>query len=80
MKSLCLQVDAYARERKLRVVGVYYASERLEDTALSPVAARIAEKVQQRCCADAALFIVRSSVFPSFRGLGPKHLTSVNKP
>lgn len=55
-------MDAYARERELRVVGVYYASERLEDTALSPVAARIAEKVQQRCCADAALFIVRTSI------------------
>ena len=53
------QVDAYATERKLQVVGVYHASERLTDAALSPVAARIAEKVQQRCCPHAGLFMVR---------------------
>ncbi len=59
------QVDAYAAEKKLQVVGVYHASERLSDAALSPVAARIAEKLQQRCCPQSAVFIVR--LFPVHR-------------
>ena len=57
-------MDAYAAERELQVVGVYYASERLADAALSPVAARIGEKLQQRCCAQSAVFIVRPSSPP----------------
>ena len=58
-RSMPAQVDAYAAEKKLQVVGVYHASERLDDAALSPVAARIAEKLQQRCCPQSAVFIVR---------------------
>ena len=52
------QVSAYAAERKLQLIGVYHASERLNDAALSPIAARIAEKLQQRCCPQSAVFIV----------------------
>ena len=63
--SECSQVHAYAAEKQLQVVGVYHASERLDDASLSPVAARIGEKLQQRCCAQSAVFIVRS---PSNQG------------
>jgi hypothetical protein len=68
--SCCTQVDAYAAERKLQVVGVYFASERLTDSSLSPVAARIGDKLQQRCCAQSAVFIVRPC--PATGGMQPK--------
>jgi Uncharacterised protein family (UPF0172) len=43
------QVDAYAREKKLQLVGYYQANEHLSDLELGPTGRRLADKLQQRC-------------------------------
>ena len=60
--SVCTaQVDAYARERKLQLVGYYQANEKLDDITFSATGRKIADKLQQRCPQACAVVVSENS-------------------
>ncbi len=52
-----VQVDAYARQQGIEVVGYYHANERLTDLELGSVARKIADRIQQRAPRACALLV-----------------------
>jgi len=67
-----LQVDAYARQRGLEVMGYYHANACLTDLELGPVARKIADRIQQRTPHACALLVrararLRSAAAPRAR-------------
>lgn len=59
------QVEAYAAEKGLTIVGYYHANERLDDNELSAVAKKIADKIQSYLPPACVLLVSR--VAPSSR-------------
>lgn len=51
------QVEAYAAEKKLSIVGYYHANERLDDKELGAVAKKIADKIQSYCPSACVLLV-----------------------
>lgn len=43
-----VQIDAFAKQNGMEIVGYYHANERLTDTELGQVARKIADKIQQK--------------------------------
>eukprot|EP00884_Botryococcus_braunii_P022229 jgi/Botrbrau1/8690/Bobra.0311s0005.1 len=65
LDSSLIQIDAYAKENGLQIVGYYHANERLTDVDLGQVARKIADKIQQRT-PEACVLLVDNKLMHDF--------------
>jgi hypothetical protein len=72
-----LQVDAFAKQNDLEIVGYYHANERLTDLELGPVARKIADRIQQRI-PQACIFLVSLVLFDGTEDPEPSPHMSVH--
>ena len=66
------QVDVYAAEQKLSIVGYYHANERRDDEELGAVARRIADKIHSYVPAACVLLVRPQLVLPASSTAAPR--------
>ncbi|RUS15776.1 hypothetical protein BC937DRAFT_92007 [Endogone sp. FLAS-F59071] len=52
------QIDIYATDNNLQIIGYYHANEALTNNSLSPIASRIADKIRQTSSPHAIAWVI----------------------